>query len=105
MCAFEPEGLNGRPLFSLHTMLRIYFMQQCFALSDPAMEEALFDIPLYREFAQLGTQVRLPDESTILRFSTGWRNTSWPIKSCPRLTLCWSKKDCCSKRALLSMPR
>jgi IS5 family transposase len=50
-------------------MLRIHFLQQWFGLSDPAMEEALFDVPLYREFAQLpGGISRLPDESTILRF-------------------------------------
>jgi len=40
-----------------------------FGLSDPAMEEALHDVPLYREFAELeGPMRRLPDESTILRF-------------------------------------
>lgn len=50
-------------------MLRIHFMQQRFGLSDPAMEEALFDVPMYREFAQLPDGlIRLPDESTILRF-------------------------------------
>ena len=38
---------------SLMTMLRIHFMQQWFTLSDPGMEETLFDTPLYREFAQL----------------------------------------------------
>jgi IS5 family transposase len=39
------------------------------SLSDPAMEEALHDVPLYREFAGLGDGVsRLPDETTILRF-------------------------------------
>jgi len=43
-------------------------MQQWFTLSDPAMEEAFFDTPLYREFAQLEEFARLPDESTILRF-------------------------------------
>ena len=59
----------GRPPFELQTMLRIHYLQQWFALSDPAMEEALFDVPLFREFAQLPTGVtRLPDESTILRF-------------------------------------
>ncbi len=59
----------GRPPFALASMLRIHFLQQWFALSDPAMEEALFDVPLFREFAQLPTGVaRLPDESTILRF-------------------------------------
>jgi hypothetical protein len=59
----------GRPPFELQTMLRIHFLQQWFALSDPAMEEALFDVPLFGEFAELPTGVtRLPDESTILRF-------------------------------------
>jgi IS5 family transposase len=65
---YYPEGKNGRPPFALETMLRVHFMQQWFSLSDPAMEEAFFDTPLYREFAQLGAHGRLPDESTILRF-------------------------------------
>ena len=65
---YYPEGKNGRPPFALETMLRVHFMQQWFTLSDPAMEEAFFDVPLYREFAQLDAHARLPDESTILRF-------------------------------------
>lgn len=64
-----PKGKTGRPPFAIQTMLRIHFLQQWFSLSDPAMEEALHDIPLYREFAMLGAgMTRLPDESTILRF-------------------------------------
>ena len=65
---YYPEGKNGRPPFALQTMLRTHFMQQWFTLSDPAMEEAFFDTPLYREFAQLEEFERMPDESTILRF-------------------------------------
>ena len=65
---YYPEGKNGRPPFALEAMLRVHFMQQWFSLSDPAMEEAFFDTPLYREFAQLDAHGRLPDESTILRF-------------------------------------
>ncbi|MEK8032246.1 IS5 family transposase [Ideonella sp. DXS29W] len=66
---YLPEGKRGRPSFAPETMLRIHFMQQWFCLSDPAMEEALHDMPLLREFAGLGTwDERLPDESTILRF-------------------------------------
>jgi IS5 family transposase len=65
----SPRAKTGRPPFPIETMLRIHFMQQWFGLSDPAMEEALFDVPMYREFAQLPEGlVRLPDESTILRF-------------------------------------
>ncbi len=66
---YTKKSSVGRPPFALASMLRIHFLQQWFALSDPAMEEALFDVPLFREFAQLPTGVaRLPDESTILRF-------------------------------------
>ena len=63
-----PEGHTGRPPFGLQTMLRTHFIQQWFSLSDPAMDVAFFDTPLYREFAQLQDLARLPDESTILRF-------------------------------------
>ncbi|UWD88437.1 IS5 family transposase [Ralstonia pseudosolanacearum] len=66
---YAPEGKRGRPPFAVETMLRIHFLQQWFGLSDPAMEEALHDVPLYREFAGLDNwTTRLPDESTILRF-------------------------------------
>ena len=65
---YYPQGKNGRPPFALETMLRVHFMQQWFTLSDPAMQEAFFDVPLYRQFAQLDAHGRLPDESTILRF-------------------------------------
>jgi IS5 family transposase len=64
-----PKAKTGRPPFPIETMLRIHYLQQWFGLSDPAMEEALHDVPLYREFAKLdGIRARLPDESTILRF-------------------------------------
>ena len=64
-----PRAKTGRPPMPVETMLRIHYLQQWFGLSDPAMEEALHDVPLYREFAKLGdAQARLPDETTILRF-------------------------------------
>ena len=64
-----PAGKMGRPPFATEVMLRIHLLQQFFGHSDPAMEEALPDIPLYREFAKLDAGItRLPDESTILRF-------------------------------------
>src|SRR5437764_12485157 len=66
---YYPKAKTGRPPFGIETMLRIHYLQQWFGLSDPAMEEALHDVPLYREFAKLdGTAARLPDETTILRF-------------------------------------
>jgi IS5 family transposase len=66
---YAPRGRRGRPPFAVEAMLRIHFMQQWFALSDPRMEDALHDVPVMREFAGLGGQDdRLPDETTILRF-------------------------------------
>jgi IS5 family transposase len=63
-----PRKRTGRPPFALEAMLRIHFLQQWFGLSDVAMEEALFDVPVYREFAGLGGMSRLPDRVSILRF-------------------------------------
>jgi transposase, IS5 family len=62
------EGKNGRPPFALEAVLRIHCMQQWLTLLDLAMEEAVFDTPIYREFAGLDAHGRLPDESTFLRF-------------------------------------
>ncbi len=64
-----PGAKGGRPPFAVETMLRIHFIQQWFNLSDPAMEEALYDMALFREFVGLDAgEDNLPDESTILRF-------------------------------------
>ena len=64
-----PGAKGGRPPFAVETMLRIHFLQQWFNLSDPAMEEALYDTPMFREFVGLDAgEDNLPDESTILRF-------------------------------------
>jgi IS5 family transposase len=64
-----PKPGKGRRPIPLETMRRIHFMQQWFAYSDPAMEEALHDIPLLRGFAGLDATVEaVPDETTILKF-------------------------------------
>jgi IS5 family transposase len=63
-----PPKATGRPPFAHETMLRLHLLQQLFGLSDFAMEEALFDTPLYRTFAGLGNTDRLPDRVSILRF-------------------------------------
>ena len=49
-----PKSKMGRPPFPIDTVLRIYYMRQWFGLHDPAMEKALHDMPLRREFAKLG---------------------------------------------------
>ena len=66
---YWPKSKTGRPPFAIETMLRIHYMQQWFGLSDPAMEEALHDVPMYLDFAGLSSGAgRIPDETTILRF-------------------------------------
>lgn len=64
-----PKAGNGRPPVGVERMLRIYFLQQWFNLSDPAVEEALYDSPLMREFVgiDLGREP-VPDETTVCKF-------------------------------------
>jgi transposase, IS5 family len=66
---YYPKQGNGRPPIGLSVMLRIYFLQHWFNLSDPAAEEALYDSPALRRFAgvDLGG-APAPDETTILNF-------------------------------------
>ena len=64
---YYPAGPH-RPPFALETMLRTHFLQPWVNLSDHAMKEAFFDVPLYREFARPDAYRRLPDARTILRF-------------------------------------
>lgn len=64
-----PKAGKGRRPWALETMLRLYFMQQWFNLSDPGMEDALYDIACMRSFAKLDLfDESMPDETTILRF-------------------------------------
>lgn len=67
---FAPEaGRRGQQPFAVEALLRIHFMQQWFNLSDPAMEEALHDVPVFRDFAGLTSWGdALPSDSSILRF-------------------------------------
>jgi IS5 family transposase len=64
-----PKAGQGRQPLGLEKMLRIYFLQQWFNLSDPQAEDAIYDSESMRRFArvELGDEV-VPDESTILRF-------------------------------------
>lgn len=66
---YYPDIGNGRPPIGLNRMLRIYFMQQWFNLSDPGMEDSLYDSESMRRFAgiELGRDA-VPDETTICKF-------------------------------------
>jgi transposase, IS5 family len=73
MCALiephYPKEGNGRPPVGVERMLRMYFLQQWFNLSDPAVEEALYDSAVMRSFVgiDLGREP-VPDETTVCKF-------------------------------------
>lgn len=63
-----PKAGKGRHPYPMATMLRIHLMQNWFGFSDPAMEEALYEIAPVRQFARLSLTNAIPDETTILNF-------------------------------------
>ena len=68
-CYPKTGSKGGRPPYPLETMLRIHLMQQWYDLSDPAMEDALIEVPTMRRFAGIDLiSERIPDETTILAF-------------------------------------
>src|ERR1700749_4232443 len=66
---FYPKPGNGRPPVGVERMLRIYFLQQWFNLSDPGLEEALYDSLAMRLFVDIDLgREPVPDETTVCRF-------------------------------------
>ena len=67
-----PPGERGRPPYPLAVMLRIHGVQLCYNLSDPAMEDALYDSRAVQRFVGVSLREALPDETTILHFRHLW---------------------------------
>lgn len=65
---YYPGNGNGRRPYPLSVMLRVHCMQLFYNLSDPAMEDALYEIESMRRFASLRISEAIPDETTILKF-------------------------------------
>ena len=63
-----PKAGRGRRPYDLSTMLRVHCMQLFYNLSDPGMEDALYEIESMRVFAGLSLSRPIPDETTILNF-------------------------------------
>jgi IS5 family transposase len=64
-----PQGKRGRPPIGIERMLRIYFLQQWYALADEALEDALYDSQALRTFAGIDLSVEaVPDATTLLKF-------------------------------------
>lgn len=63
-----PKAGGGRKPYPLDTMLRIHLLQNSSSLSDPAMEEALYEITSMRQFARLTLSAPIPEDTTIMNF-------------------------------------
>jgi IS5 family transposase len=64
-----PKAGNGRPPVGLERMLRMYFVANWFNLADEACEDALYDVPSFREFCRIDLgRERVPDATTLLKF-------------------------------------
>jgi hypothetical protein len=94
---YYPKAGNGRQPVGLEIMLRTYFLQQWFNLSDPGMEEAFYESPVLRRFAGVDLHPTDEDLSAGPRiwggrrrrtrrpsfvFVTCWRSTIWVAR-------CW----------------
>ena len=62
------QGKTGRPPYALSSMLRVHVMQIVYNLSDPEMEDFLYEVESMRNFAKLRLSTGIPDETTILNF-------------------------------------
>src|SRR5258705_6433763 len=97
-----PKAGQGRQPLGLEKMLRIYFLQQWFNLSDPQAEDAIYDSESMRRFVrvELGEEV-MPDETTILRFRHLLEQhglTQAIDRSSIRSPGCWKNGGCCCAR-------
>ena len=64
-----PKGERGRPPIGLERMLRVYFLQQWYALADEALEDALYDSQALQRFAGIELDAEgVPDATTLLKF-------------------------------------
>ena len=68
ICPVYPTGERGRPPYPLALRLRIHCVQLFYNLSDPAMEDALYDSVAVQRFVGLTARDPRPDETTILHF-------------------------------------
>ncbi len=89
-----PKAGNGRPPLTM--LLRVYCLQQWYGLSDPGMEEALYDMESMRRFVG----IELSDERSRTRrassiFGVCWSPASWRRRSLPRSWNIWKSTNCC----------
>ena len=91
---FYPNAGRGRRPYELSAMLRIHCVQLFYNLSDPGMEDMLYEVESVRRFVGLRLPGPLPDETTILNFRLGtcWKSMSWARVCSRRSTDIWSPR-------------
>ncbi len=95
--SIRPHYLNaerGRRPYPLSVMLRVHIVQLCYNVSDPGMEDLLYEAESVRRFAGLRLSEPIPDESTILHFATCWKSAIWDRGCLRRSTSIWRPKVC-----------
>jgi transposase, IS5 family len=66
---YPKSGRRGRPPLGLERMLRMYFVQQWYGLTDEAVEDALYDSQSLRDFCGINlARVSVPDATTLMGF-------------------------------------
>ena len=94
-----PKAGNGTQPKPMEQMLRIYFMQQWFNLSDPQAEDSLYDVEPMRRFAGIELEGHdIPDESTILRFRHLLEQHRLTEQIFVEIRSLLEESDCCSER-------
>ena len=80
-----PKGETGRKPVGLEIMLRVYFLQQWFALSDPGVDDALYESPVLRRFAGIDlSRAPVPDGRRFLTSVICWKGTNCAAR-------CWTR--------------
>ena len=89
---FYPNVQRGRPLYPLAVMIRIHCVQLFYNLSDPAMEDMLYEIESVRRFVAFNWPVRFLMRRQSSTFDTCWRSMDWVRNCFARSTNIWMRK-------------
>ena len=90
---FYPKAGKGRYPYPLPVMLRIHCVQLFYNLSDPGMEDLLYESDPIRRFVGLKRTGPRPDATTTSISATYWSNTTWGRASWRKSTPTWKARD------------
>ena len=91
---FYPKAGRGRRPYPLSVMLRVHCVQLFYNLSDPGMEDLLYEVESVRRFVGLKLTGPLPDETTILKFRHRLEEHGLGQRCSRRSGSTWRSRDC-----------